>query len=105
MMIPTLLLAAALNFSGYVPPHAARDGLRFGVATAVPVAAAPDLAPAMKACGVEDFAALDPARSTLIYQFAVTRAAETSAQCVRSRLPAGSRLIALDHWIPDAQAD
>jgi hypothetical protein len=103
MSITSSLLVAAtiVSFRGYVPPHAAADGLRYQVVAQAGL----DLSAAMQGCGITDRARLGLNGGEQAYQFAVTRDTEASVRCLRARLPGEARLQPIDHWIPNAQAD
>jgi len=90
-----LLAIASISFSGHVPPHASNDGLLFQVYAE----AGAELPATLTGCGVEDFAATPTTGTQTRYQFAVSRADEGKAQCVRSRLPVGARLTPMDRWV------
>ena len=97
----SILVAANVTFSIFVPPHAATDGVRFRVFAS----AGADVPSAMRACGIGDVAVVPGASADPVYQFAIPLAATADAQCLLSRLPAGSRLAPLDHWLTDARPD
>lgn len=98
-MIAPLIFAATsvITFRGYVPPHAAADGVRFDVVAAPPA----DLPAEMKACGIDDYRQVGAGR----YDFAVTRATQANAACLRSHLPATAQITPLNRWEADADGN
>jgi hypothetical protein len=81
-----MALAAALTsltFQGYVPPHAATNGLRYEVRDAP----RSDLLSGLRACGIVDISRGDDG---LTYRFAVTDDTLARVECFQKVRPSAS---------------
>jgi hypothetical protein len=100
MLSSAVLFASAIvTFSGYVPPHAASDGVRYEVATQRHSGSRA----ALEACGITDHALIRHDEVETVFKFAVTRATQAAVQCLRARLPQDARFEPIDSWTRDAQ--
>jgi hypothetical protein len=89
-----LALSSVVSFSGYVPPHIARDGKVYELSARQ--IGDPAVVPAyFRACGVDDYSALATVDR---YQFALGPAASQSLVCLKSKLPADTAIETKQGW-------